>query len=313
MSIRAVFFRMMMRAQNINPIAHPGMKDKMKQMSAKYSHTKPKKGYTFECLTTANGTKYQRLIRDRTKPSGKVIYYIHGGCYISGLTYNYRDFCAPFCDLADGSEIILLDYSLMPEHKYPTQLNEAADLWNELTESRSIRPDNIILGGDSSGGNLALALMLWLRDMGKSLPKSLFLLSPWTDMTISGKSYAENYNKDVEIGDKNGVFNEQTKQALLSSYLYDYIGDNDRTDPYISPAFADYKGFPPMLLFAGEDEMLLDDTLTVCKRAREAGVDVILETQPKMFHSYVLYTNYMPESKSSYRLLKDFIKNSFSL
>ena len=284
MSIRAVFFRMMMRAQNINPIAHPGMKDKMKQMSAKYSHTKPKKGYTLECLTTANGTKYQRLIRDRAKPSDKVIYYIHGGCYISGLTYNYRDFCAPFCDLSDG-----------------------------LTESRSIRSDNIILGGDSSGGNLALALMLWLRDMGKSLPKSLFLLSPWTDMTISGKSYAENYNKDVEIGDKNGVFNEQTKQALLSSYLYDYIGDNDRTDPYISPAFADYKGFPPMLLFAGEDEMLLDDTLTVCKRAREAGVDVILETQPKMFHSYVLYTNYMPESKSSYRLLKDFIKNSFSL
>ena len=296
MSIRAVFFRMMMRAQNINPIAHPGMKDKMKQMSAKYSHTKPKKGYTLECLTTANGTKYQRLIRDRAKPSDKVIYYIHGGCYISGLTYNYRDFCAPFCDLSDGSEIILLDYSLMPEHKYPTQLDEAADLWNELTESRSIRSDNIILGGDSSGGNLALALMLWLRDMGKSLPKSLFLL-----------------NKDVEIGDKNGVFNEQTKQALLSSYLYDFIGDHDRTDPYISPAFADYKDFPPMLLFAGEDEMLLDDTLTVCKRAREAGVDVILETQPKMFHSYVLYTNYMPESKSSYRLLKDFIKNSFSL
>ena len=114
MSIRAVFFRMMMRAQNINPIAHPGMKDKMKQMSAKYSHTKPKKGYTLECLTTANGTKYQRLIRDRAKPSGKVICYIHGGCYISGLTYNYRDFCAPFCDLCDSSEIILLDYSLMP-------------------------------------------------------------------------------------------------------------------------------------------------------------------------------------------------------
>lgn len=304
---------MMMRAQNINPIAHPGMKDKMKQMSAKYSHTKPKKGYTLECLTTANGTKYQRLIRDKAEPSGKVIYYIHGGCYISGLTYNYRDFCAPFCDLYDGVEIILLDYSLMPEHKYPTQLDEAADLWNKLTKLRNIRPDNIILGGDSSGGNLALALMLWLRDMGKRLPKSLFLLSPWTDMTISGKSYAENYNKDVEIGDKNGVFNEQTKQALQSSYLYDYIGDYDRTEPYISPAFADYKGFPPMLLFAGEDEMLLDDTLTVCKKARQAGVDVILETQPKMFHSYVLYTNYMPESKSSYRLLKDFIKNSFSL
>ena len=90
MSIRAVFFRMMMRAQNINPIAHPGMKDKMKQMSAKYSHTKPKKGYTLECLTTANGTKYQRLIRDRTKPSGKVIYYIHGGCSPIGMKKQFH-------------------------------------------------------------------------------------------------------------------------------------------------------------------------------------------------------------------------------
>ena len=313
MSIRAGFFRIMMRSQNINPIAHPEMKDRMKQMSAKYSNTKPKKGYTLECLTTSKGTRYQRMIRDKTKPSGKVIYYIHGGCYISGLTYNYRDFCAPFCDLSDGLEIILLDYSLMPDNKYPTQLNEAADLWNELTVLRNIRPDNIILGGDSSGGNLALALIIKLRDMRKNLPRSLFLLSPWTDMTASGKSYAENYKKDVEIGDKKGVFNDQTKQTLLNSYLYDYIGDRDRTEPYISPVFADYKDFPPMMLFAGEDEMLLDDTLTVYKKAKQAGVDVILETQPKMFHSYVLYTSYMPESKRSYQLLKEFITNSFKL
>ena len=297
----------MMRSQNINPIAHPEMQEKMKAMSAKYCHTKPKKGYRLECLTTESGTKYQRMKKENAVSSGKVIYYIHGGCYISGLTYNYRDFCAPFCDLAEGVEIILLDYTLMPDNCYPTQFNEALDLWSELTVKQNINPEHIIIGGDSSGGNLALALMLKLKDTGSALPNSIFLLSPWTDMTASGESYVKNYKRDVEIGDKNGMFDRQTKQKLLSSYLYDYIGDNNRTDPYISPAFADYSDFPPMLLFAGEDEMLLDDTLTVYEKAKKSGVDVKLETQPKMFHSYVLYTNYMPESQHSYQTLKEFI------
>lgn len=160
---------MMMRAQNINPIAHPEMQKKMKAMSAKYCHTKPKKGYTLECLTTESGTKYQRMKKRNAVSSGKVIYYTHGGCYISGLTYNYRDFCAPFCDLAEGVEIILLDYTLMPDSGYPTQLNEALDLWDELTVKRKIDPKNIIIGGDSSGGNLALALILKLKDTKRAV------------------------------------------------------------------------------------------------------------------------------------------------
>lgn len=304
-SVRGKFFKMMTRMQNINPIAHPEMEQKMKRMSQKYSHTKPKKGYTLECLCTKSGTKYQRLRRENVKSSGKVIYYVHGGCYISGLTYNYRDFCAPFCDLINGAEIILLDYKLSPEYKYPTQLDESLDLWKAITTYA--KPENIIVGGDSSGGNLALAMLLKLRDNKREMPCGCFFLSPWTDMTASGKSYALNYQRDVEIGDKKGVFDEATRQKLLDSYLFDYIGTTDRKSPYVSPAFADYSGFPPMLFFVGGHEMLLDDTLTVYNKAKRAGVDVMLEIQPGMFHSYVLYQNYMPESKESYNTLKRFI------
>lgn len=311
-SIRGNFFKWMMKMQNINPVAHPEMQEKMKQMSAKYSHTKPKKGYTLECLTTQKGTRYQRMRKTGVKVTGKVIYYIHGGCYISGLTYNYRDFCAPFCEIADGVEIVLLDYSLVPEYKYPVQLNEALDVWNMMTEEQNINPENIIVGGDSSGGNLALAMLLNLRDMGKQMPNSVFLLSPWTDMTASGKSYIKNYQKDVEIGDSKGKFDEDTRKILMDSYLYDYIGDSDRINPYISPCFADYHGFPPMMFFVGEHEMLLDDTLTVYEKVREAGVNATLDIKPEMFHSYVLYTDYMPESKSSYIQLKEFIRNRFA-
>lgn len=307
-SVRGEFFKIMMRMQNINPIAHPEMEEKMKSMSAKYSHTKPKKGYTLECLSTKNGTKYQRLKKKGAKSTDKVIYYIHGGCYISGLTYNYRDFCAPFCDIENGVEIVLLDYKLSPEYQYPTQLNEALDLWEVLTKEK--KPENIIVGGDSSGGNLALAMLLKLRDDKKDMPGGCFFLSPWTDMTASGKSYAINYKNDVEIGDKKGVFDEATRQQLLDSYLFKCIGKEDRKNPYVSPAFADYSGFPPMMLFAGEHEMLLDDTLTVYKKAKNAGVNVKLETQPEMFHSYLLYQNYMPESKASYNNLKMFIKEN---
>lgn len=308
-SVRGEFFKMMMRMQNINPIAHPEMEDKMKRMSEKYSHTKSVKGYTLECLCTKKGTKYQRLRKEDAGSTDKVIYYIHGGCYISGLTYNYRDFCAPFCDLANGVEIILLDYKLSPKYQYPTQLNEALDLWEEITSSK--KPENIIVGGDSSGGNLALAMLLKLRDSEMKMPCGCFFLSPWTDMTASGKSYAVNYQKDVEIGDKKGVFDEATRQKLLDSYLFKCIGEEDRNNPYVSPAFANFSDFPPMMLFVGGHEMLLDDTLSVYNKAISAGVNVKLETQPGMFHSYILYQNYMPESKASYRKLKLFIKELF--
>lgn len=179
-------------------------------------------------------------------------------------------------------------------------------MWAALTTYA--KPKNIIVGGDSSGGNLALAMLLKLRDDKREMPCGCFFLSPWTDMTASGKSYALNYKNDVEIGDKKGVFNKATRQSLLESYLFECIGDADRTSPYVSPAFADFSGFPPMMLFAGGHEMLLDDTLTVYNKAKSAGVNVRLETQPGMFHSYVLYQDYMPESKVSYNKLKSFIK-----
>lgn len=307
-SIRGNFFKWMTGKQNINPIIHPEMREKMVKMSDRYAHTKPRKGYTLECLSTPNGTKYQRMHKKGASLSGSVIYYIHGGCYISGLTYNYRDFCVPFCDLAEGVEIVLLDYKLSPHYKYPVQLDEAIDLWNELTEHQAIKPENIIVGGDSSGGNLALSMMLRLRDEGKPMPNSAFFISPWTDMTASGKSYYKNYQNDVEIGDKHGVFDEETRQAILNSYLFDYIGEANRSVPYISPALADYHNFPPTLLFAGEHEMLLDDTLVVYEKMKTSGVSVTLETQPEMFHSYVLYNTYMPESRHSYETLKEFLK-----
>ena len=203
---------------------------------------------------------------------------------------------------------VLLDYKTAPEYKYPVQLNEALDLWDELTENQDYRAENIVIGGDSSGGNLALAMMLKIRDDGRKMPAGAFLLSPWTDMTMSGDSYIRNYPKDVEIGERKAVLTEEKREKLMESGLYSFIGGADRKSPYISPCFGTYEGFPPMFFAVGEDEMLLDDTLDVVEKLKNAKVSVICERKPDMFHTYVLYKNLMPESRESFSEMKRFVQ-----
>ena len=269
-SFRGRILSLITSAQNINPFAHPDAVAKMKKMSEKYLEVKQSKGYSFEKKTTRNGTAYHVIQKRGRKNAKKIIYYLHGGCYICGLTNNYHSFLRDFCDLEDGITIVLLDYKTAPEYKYPVQLNEAMDLWNELTEGQGYSSENIVVGGDSSGGNLALALMLKIRDEGRKMPAGAFLLSPWTDMTMSGNSYIRNYQKDVEIGVKKAVLTEEKRKKLMESVLYSFVGDADRKSPYVSPLFGTYEGFPPMFFAVGDHEMLLDDTLGVVEKLKNA-------------------------------------------
>ncbi len=312
-SVRGKICSLMTSAQNVNPSAHPDAVEKMKKMAAKYMGVKLPKDYVFEKKTTTNGTKYHIIQRSDRKNARKVLYYIHGGCYIAGLTNNYHSFVRDFCDMEEGITVVLLDYKTAPEYQYPVQLNEALDLWNELTENRGYRAENIVIGGDSSGGNLALAMMLKIRDEGRKMPAGAFLLSPWTDMTMSGKSYAQNYRKDVEIGERKADLTDKKRKMLMKSDIYSFIGDADRTSPYLSPLFASYEGFPPMFFAVGESEMLLDDTLGVVKKLEDANIPVICDRKPDMFHSYVLYKNMMPESRESYLQIKRFVREYFDI
>ncbi|MEE1202374.1 MULTISPECIES: alpha/beta hydrolase [Bifidobacterium] len=309
-SVRGRILSLMTSAQNINPFAHPDAVAKMKKMSEKYLEVKLPKGYSLEKKTTGNGTAYVCLQRNGCKNAKKAIYYLHGGCYICGLTNNYHSFLREFCNLEDGVTVVLLDYKTAPEYKYPVQLNEALDLWDELTENQDYRAENIVIGGDSSGGNLALAMMLKIRDDGRKMPAGAFLLSPWTDMTMSGDSYIRNYPKDVEIGERKAVLTEEKREKLMESGLYSFIGGADRKSPYISPCFGTYEGFPPMFFAVGEDEMLLDDTLDVVEKLKNAKVSVICERKPDMFHTYVLYKNLMPESRESFSEMKRFVQEA---
>ena len=312
-SVRGRIFSMITSMQNINPSANPDAVEKMKKMAAKYLDVKLPRGYIFEKKKTQNGTKYHIIQRNGRENAKKVLYYLHGGCYIAGLTNNYHSFVRDFCDMEESITVVLLDYKTAPEYKYPVQLDEAEDIWNELTVIQGYRPENIIIGGDSSGGNLALALLLKIRDKGKKMPGGAFLLSPWTDMTMSGKSYIRNYQKDVEIGERKAVLTEEKRKMLMDSDIYSFIGDADRKSPYLSPLFASYEGFPPMFFAVGESEMLLDDTLGVVKKLEKADIPVICDRKPDMFHSYVLYKNMMPESKESFIKIKNFVRENLDI
>lgn len=309
-SVRGRIVSLMTSVQNINPFAHPDALAKMKKMSEKYLKVKLPKGYSLEKRTTGNGTAYHVIQRDGCKNAKKAIYYLHGGCYICGLTNNYHSFLREFCDLKNDLTVVLLDYKTAPEYQYPVQLNEALDLWDELTDRRGYRPENIVIGGDSSGGNLALAMMLKIRDAGRKMPAGAFLLSPWTDMTMSGESYIRNYPKDVEIGERKAALTEEKRKKLMDSDLYSFIGTADRKSPYVSPCFGSYEGFPSMFFAVGEDEMLLDDTLEVVEKLKNAKVSVICERKPDMFHTYVLYKNLMPESRESFSKMKSFVQEA---
>ena len=267
--------------------------------------------FTWTAESTPGGTAFQRVSNMESGRTGQLLLYFHGGAYISGLVPSYRNLAPGFFDATGGCETIYLDYHCAPDYQYPTQLNEALDLWNDLTGRQGYLPDQIILGGDSAGANLALALLLKLRDLGMPMPRAAFCISAWTDMTGSTRGFHDNFGKDVMFGDKGKILSEERRQKMLHVKSFCFIGDADRKSPYVSPIFGDYHNFPPMFFSVGTHEMLYDETIQVVEKLKACQVPVTCEIQPGMFHIYVVFARLVPEGKISYRRLLNFIRDNF--
>jgi len=295
---------------SINPFVNPGFVERVMKGRSKPVKHADKKGYTLELKETENKSQYVILKKDNQVEAKKVVYYMHGGAYVMRMIGMYEDFCFRYCDLREDVEVVLLDYSLAPEHKYPTQLNEALDVWNELT--KTFKPEDIIVGGDSSGGNLSLALILKLQKEQNVAPKAGFFFSPDTDLTFSGKSIFDNYGKDIMVGEKNVTLTQEKWEQLKNAEIYTCaIGDADRTDPYVSPLFGDYTTFPRSIFVVGGDEMTLDDTLRVVDKIKANGHEVELINKEGMFHVYNVNGSFTPEGKETNAAVDKFIAESF--
>ena len=174
-----------------------------------------------------------------------------------------------------------------------------------LVIAKGYKEENIIIAGDSAGGNLALALTLKLRDADRPLPKALILMSPWADMKPNRPFHAHNQNKDPIFGNSKGIVNN------VDGKSNPYAADNDVFNPYLSPVYAEYHDFPDMLIQVGTYEILESDSETIYQKALAKGVNVTLSKYEGMFHDFQLAGMLLPESRQAWKEVKEFIHSQF--
>ena len=203
-----------------------------------------------------------------------VVLYLHGGGYTCGSLDYAKGFAATLASDC-GVRVFCAAYRLAPENPYPAAVEDALTAFDYLLK-KGYAPHQILLCGESAGGGLIYALSLQLKQLGRELPCGLIGISPWVDLTGSGASYETNRDNDPSL-----------TQELLEFYAKCYT--QDPTDPLCSPVRGDLTGLPPSLLFAGGDEILLDDARALHDRLKAAGCRSKLLIAPERWHAYVLY------------------------
>jgi len=231
------------------------------------------------------------------EPCDRVILYLHGGGYTAGGLDYAKGFGAMLSAQTKVSALCVA-YRLAPEHKFPAAQDDAMDAYQYLLDA-GFAPEKIAIAGESAGGGLALSLALRLRDEGKPMPACIVAISPWADLTLSGSSYNNNVRLDPTL-----------IRESLAYYVIAYAAGHE-DEAYVSPVLGDFTGFPPTLLFAGSDEILLSDAKTVYKRLKKAGVECKLVVEEGMWHVYPLYGT--PEGRKAVDEMSQFLRTRLGL
>ena len=202
-----------------------------------------------------------------------VILHCHGGGYSTGSCLYARTLTSKLA-ASTSMDVLCFNYRRAPEPPYPAAPEDAMKAWNYLM-LLGYGARDVILTGDSAGGNLALSLMLRLKQEGRLLPRGLVLMSPWTDLTSSGESFLEKAELDPVL-----------TNAYIDSMIKAYAPGEELTDPRISPLFGDFTGFPPVYIQVGENEILLSDSARLHQAFVEANVPVRMDIFPGMWHVF---------------------------
>jgi monoterpene epsilon-lactone hydrolase len=225
----------------------------------------------------------------------RVLLFFHGGGYCSGSILSHRRMVTE-AGRAARMRTLAIGYRLAPEHPYPAAHEDAMAAWRFLRR-QGIAAENIVVGGDSAGGNLTITLINRLRAAGEALPACAWLISPWTDLTMSGAT----------LGTKDTV-DPLIHKAYLEELADAYAASADRKDPLISPLFADLHGFPPTLIQVGSAETLLADATRFAAAAGAADVDVTLEIWPHMIHAWPLWNAKLEDGRRALASAGEFIR-----
>jgi epsilon-lactone hydrolase len=213
--------------------------------------------------------------------SSRLLMFFHGGGYCSGSIVSHRRLVTE-AGRAAGLRTLAIAYRLAPENPFPAAYDDALTAWRFL-RNQGIPAAHIAIGGDSAGAGLTVALISRLHDAHEELPGCAWLISPWTDLTLSGSTLA---SKDVIDPLMHKTYLNELAQAYLPAGM-------DRKDPRVSPLYADLKGFPPILIQVGSAETLLDDATRFAAVAGAADVRVNLEIWPQMIHAWPLWNAHL--------------------
>ena len=226
--------------------------------------------------------------------AGRVVLYLHGGSYVAGSSNSHRSLAANIA-IASKARALIIDYRLAPEHPHPAGVEDAVAAYQWLLNNQ-VDPRHLAVVGDSAGGGLSVALLVSLRDRHIPLPAACVCLSPWTDLAFSGESWKSKAAVDLII-----YAYKELEFARM------YLGGLDAKTPLASPLYADLKGLPPLLVQVGTHEVLLSDSTRLVDRAKQAGVNAVIDEWEKMQHVWQFAASFIPEGRRAVARLGEFI------
>lgn len=229
----------------------------------------------------------------KSRHTNRHILFLHGGGYMLGSAASHTGIAARLAVKANAA-VTTINYRLAPEHRFPAAIDDSVAAAKAIIEE--FGAENVAIAGDSAGGGATIATLCALRDEGHAMASCAFVMSPWTDLTVSGESMRSKADLDPMI-----------TMALLQSAIDNYLGDISPDNPKASPLFADLTGIAPLLIHVGAEEILLNDSTRLAESAFNARVNVEIKVWPEMWHVFQAFVGFMPEAKLSMQQGADFI------
>ncbi len=254
-------------------------------------------------LPLAEGTVTQPFVRSgvpgiECRPvemadDAPILLYFHGGGFRIASALAYRSYGSHLAAVL-GARVLLVEYRLAPEHKFPKAVDDCFAVWESLL-AEGIDTSRIVIAGDSAGGGLAASVTMHALADGV-LPAGVICCSPWVDLTITAATYDTNAESDK-------LFSRTSAEEAAPAYL----GGADPMNPIASPLFGDWNGAPPLLILVGDAEVLLDDSRKLADVAKSAGVDVTLSVYPEMPHIWTMSYPAFPEAVEGVTEMAEFV------
>ncbi|MCZ8014508.1 MAG: alpha/beta hydrolase [Limnobacter sp.] len=223
----------------------------------------------------------------------QTLLFLHGGGFAFGSAANYRAFVARLCKKAGVARAWVPDYTLMGQAPFPAGLNDVIAVWKGLLQERG--QDELLLGGDSAGGNLSLALCHVLNREGLKLPARVYLSSPWLDPSMGMDDCRPSVN-DAFLGPDLARAQDWLKRIFAAPYT---TGHNPQ-DPLISPLLGDLSRLPPVYVQCAANEVFMIDSLRLVREAQKLGTVCHVDVWLGLFHDFILCSPRMPEGRAAF-------------